>query len=445
MTSNGAPAYNTAAIRQLLLAAFTPEELRRFCYDRPAFRPVVDRFGPGYGLDDRVDELITYCDNYLLFPELLAELRRHNPRQVARFEGEIGRFPDAAPGAAPAAQSPALAPGTAPPPPALMVGRESAMAELRARLAGPAATMVLTAVRGWPGVGKTTLAAALAHDGQLKRAFPDGVLWAALGPEADPFPVLGSWLSALGLDPGDMPTVEQRSGRLAALLRHRRLLLIVDDVWDAAQARPFCVGGLDCRTLVTTRHPQVARDLGLSEQSIYRLEVLSDDAAVDLLRSLAPGVVAGDPEGTLRLARELEGLPLALKVAGGLLAAEAAMGWGLGDLLAELAEGRRILEESAPADLTDLANQTRPTVAVLLARSTDRLDDRTRDRFALLGAFVPKPATFDGAAVAAVWQVDDARPTLRRLVDRGLLEPAGGGRFQMHALLAVHARALCDE
>jgi hypothetical protein len=155
--------------------------------------------------------------------------------------------------------------------------------------------------------------------------------------------------------------------------------------------------------------------------------------------------VARDPEGTLRLARELEGLPLALKVAGGLLAAETAMGWGIGDLLGELAEGRRILEERAPADLADLANQTRPTVAVLLAKSTDRLDGTTRDRFALLGAFVPKPATFDGGAVAAVWQVEDAKPTLRLLVDRGLLEPAGGGRFQMHALLAVHARALCDE
>lgn len=437
--------YNLAAIRQLLLAAFSAKELHRFCYDRPAFRDIVNLFGPGLGTADMVDQVVEYCDRKVLLDQLLLEVKQANPRRFARFEGEIGSLPHAVPGTAPAAQPPALAPGTAPPPPALMVGRESAMAEMRARLAGPAATMVLTAVRGWPGVGKTTLAAALAHDDQLKRAFPDGVLWAALGPEADPFPVLGSWLSALGLDPRDMTTVEERSSRLAALLRHRRMLLIVDDVWDAAQARPFCVGGLDCRTLVTTRHPQVARDLGLSEQSIYRLEVLSDDAAVDLLRSLAPGVVAGDPEGTLRLARELEGLPLALKVAGGLLAAEAAMGWGIGDLLAELAEGRRILEESAPADLTDLANQTRPTVAVLLARSTDRLDDLTRDRFALLGAFVPKPATFDGAAVAAVWQVDDARPTLRLLVDRGLLEPAGGGRFQMHALLAVHARALCDE
>ena len=444
MTNRGGQAYNTAAIRRLLLAAFAAEELTRFCYDRPDLRPIVVRFGPNQGLDDRVDEVITYCDNHLLFPELLAAVREHTPRQYARFEDELGSLPAAAPGGMQAAQ-PGPAPGTAPPPPALMVGREAAMAEMRARLAGPAATELLTVVRGWPGVGKTTLAAALAHDEQLGQAFPDGVLWAALGPDADPFPVLGSWLTALGVDPGDLPGVEERIGRLAAQLLHRRMLLIVDDVWDAAQAQPFFVGGRDCRTLITTRHPEVARDLGLPEGSIYRLEVLSDDASVGLLRSLAPDAVARDPEGTRHLARELEGLPLALKVAGGLLAAEAAMGWGIGDLLTELAAGRRILEERAPADRADLASQTRPTVAVLLAKSTDRLDPETRERFALLGAFVPKPATFDGGAVAAVWQVDDARPTLRRLVDRGLLEPAGGGRFQMHALLAVHARALCDE
>jgi hypothetical protein len=85
MTGNDAQDYNIAAIRQLLLAAFTPEDLRRFCHDRPDFRMVVRRFGPGHGHDDMVDELITYCENYLLFPELLTQLKRHNPRQYARF------------------------------------------------------------------------------------------------------------------------------------------------------------------------------------------------------------------------------------------------------------------------------------------------------------------------------------------------------------------------
>jgi hypothetical protein len=34
---------------------------------------------------------------------------------------------------------------------------------------------------------------------------------------------------------------------------------------------------------------------------------------------------------------------------------------------------------------------------------------------------------------------------VRVLVNRGLLEPVSGGRFQLHALLALHARSLLEE
>jgi hypothetical protein len=81
--------YNIAAIRELLLVAFTPAELRRFCQDRPPFRPIVYKFGPGHGLDDMVDEVMDYCRTQLLWDELLAEVKEHNPRQYARFETEL--------------------------------------------------------------------------------------------------------------------------------------------------------------------------------------------------------------------------------------------------------------------------------------------------------------------------------------------------------------------
>jgi len=92
--TDGASVYNLAAIRQLLIAAFTPKELRRFCQDRPFLRPVVDRFGPDHGLDDMVDEVITYCGTELLWDELLAVLAEAKPRQVARFEPQL-RAPQA--------------------------------------------------------------------------------------------------------------------------------------------------------------------------------------------------------------------------------------------------------------------------------------------------------------------------------------------------------------
>jgi hypothetical protein len=78
----------------------------------------------------------------------------------------------------------------------------------------------------------------------------------------------------------------------------------------------------------------------------------------------------------------------------------------------------------------------------LLQKSTDHLDSHTRECLAYLGAFAPKPATFDLADMKEVWEVDDPAPTARILIDRGLLEPVGSGRFQMHALLVTHARSL---
>ena len=142
--------------------------------------------------------------------------------------------------------------------------------------------------------------------------------------------------------------------------------------------------------------------------------------------------------------KTLEGLPLAIQVAGRLLHEEMQMGWGVDQLLADLRDGSRLLTEQAPNDLHTVMAESTPTIAALLARSTKSLDMDVLSRFALLGFFVPKPATFDLQAMAALWDIEDPRPTVRVLVNRGLLEPLNGGRFQMHALLVIHAKSLLN-
>jgi len=75
-----------------------------------------------------------------------------------------------------------MRPGSAPPPPALLIGRDDVLRDLKTRLTQARGhAQILTTIKGWPGVGKTTIAAALAHDADLARAFPDGVLWTSLG------------------------------------------------------------------------------------------------------------------------------------------------------------------------------------------------------------------------------------------------------------------------
>lgn len=340
--------------------------------------------------------------------------------------------------------------GSAPPRPALVVGREDDLLQLKGRLGiragGPAGqTQVLTAVSGWPGVGKTTVAAVLAHDPEVAAAFPDGVLWASLGTDPAIFGTLAAWGRQLGAYDLNQGTIAEASDRLRAILRERRMLLIIDDVWAPEHAAPLQVGGIGCAHLITTRARDVARALAPTPDSLYRLPVLSLPAALQLLATLAPGIVERHPQACEELVREVEALPLAIQVAGRLLYAEADYGLEVAALIAELREGARILAAQAPPDRAEPEGDTIPTVAVLLQKSTDRLDPATRDRFALLGAFAPKPATFDLAAMTAVWEVDDATATMRTLVDRGLLEPSGPGRYWMHALLVAHAISLCDE
>jgi hypothetical protein len=258
--------------------------------------------------------------------------------------------------------------------------------------------------------------------------------------------VFAIWGRALGTEELlKVPTLKEAATCLAALLARKRMLLIVDDVWETEHAAPFQhVRGSECVILFTTRETKVAETIAPAPASIYNLPVLTDESALELLGLLAPSVVTEYPTESSDLIRQLEGLPLAVHVAGRMLNAETKLGWGVREMLIELRSGADIIKQKAPADRADLETQTIPAVATLFKQSTDRLDRFTRDCFAYLGAFAPKPATFDLAALKAVWQLEDPKPTVRELVSRGLLEPVGG-RFQMHALLVAHALSLLTD
>lgn len=183
--------------------------------------------------------------------------------------------------------------------------------------------------------------------------------------------------------------------------------------------------------------------MATEDKRIYYLPVLTEEDSLNLLRVLMPAIVE-EYEGECReLVIDLECLPLALHVAARLLKGEAKLGWGINDLIEEIREGAKLISERAPKDRAE--GGTIPTVSALLKKSTDVLDDFTRDCFTYLGAFAPKPATFDLEAMRYVWEVSDPRPIVRTLVGHGLLEPAGDGTFQMHRLLVDHAKSLCDD
>lgn len=334
-----------------------------------------------------------------------------------------------------------------PPLPSLIVGRDEALAELKARLAAipesGASVQVVTAMRGWPGVGKTTLAAWLAHDSEIQSQFPDGVLWVSLGTSPNLLSELAAWGRALHSESlQNARDLKQARDILAGLLSEKQMLLILDDVWEAKHAAPFLVGGKNCATLVTTRLNDLSRELVPPEQ-IFILPVLTVKSALELLGKLAPKVAAEHPQKARELVEALEGLPLAIQVAGRLLQSELASGFGVEELIDKLKQGAALLKADVPPDRRDLVNETTPTVAALLFTSLEKLDEEIRECYGYLGVFAPQPATFDLAAMGFMWDMEDPKPVVRALVDRGLLEYVEEiQRYQMHALLVMLAKTL---
>jgi hypothetical protein len=357
-------------------------------------------------------------------------------------------------------------PGLCPPLPRLVfVGRTDALRDVKESLgvlptSSPANR--LTVVRGWPGVGKTSLVGVLSRDHEVHKAYPDGVLWASLyfgeheltqsEQENRLLSLVASWGRALGTETLlRAPTLNEATAQLAVLLSRKRMLLVIDDVWKQGHAVPFLqASGSECAVLVTTRLPAVADSLVEGRGTVYPLPVLSEEFAFRLLRILAEEIVEKHPDECRELVRDLEYLPLALHIAAGQLKAEDKLGFDVADLIKGIRDdvsgthdGAAFMNANAPLDRSE--NGSTPTLNALLRRSTAALDEHTRECFAFLGAFAPKPATFDLEAMAAVWQIGDPKPIVRTLAGQGLLEPVGKGRFQMHALLVQHARSLLEE
>lgn len=347
----------------------------------------------------------------------------------------------------------ALIYGNPPAAPELVIGREHDLQGIKGLIGigNPASAhssaQPLTILWGWPGVGKTTLAAVLAHDPSIKAAFPDGVLWLSVGQNPNIFAKLSIWARPLGIEAANAQTVDELKGLLRAKLRGKRMLLVIDDVWEARDVFNFRLGESQCAMLITTRVQEVVFHLEPPPHNarIYPLSVLDGDGGVEILFRLAPTVVAKYPDKCRELVGALEGLPLALRVAGLLLNAEAKIGLDMFGLLGELINGATIIDAPVPPELATLMEEVPSTVAALLQRSIAYLPPRTQACFARLGALAPEPATFALDAMRDVWEMTDPIPMVRELIGRGLLEPVGEQRFHMHAVLHKLANSLLRE
>jgi hypothetical protein len=279
------------------------------------------------------------------------------------------------------------------------VPRPAEFEALIARLLGSerGGTVAITAaLRDAGSYGKTTLARALCHNQRVREAFPDGVLWVTLSEH--PGDLTGRVEDLIEMLTRQRPGfvgVEAAAIQLAEVVAERRLVLVIDDVWNAAHLKPFLQGGPHCARLITTRGSGTLPP-GAQSQSIA-VDAMRHDEAVALLGTgLPPG-----QEGMLqRLAARLGKWPMLLKLANGVLLEQIGLGLSFENALAYVSEALDELGLIA-FDAQNTAERAQ-AVAATLGVSLKLLDAEERARYDELAIF-PEDVKIPLATLAKLW------------------------------------------
>ncbi|MDY7089743.1 MAG: tetratricopeptide repeat protein [Actinomycetota bacterium] len=307
-------------------------------------------------------------------------------------------------------------------------GRTGELDRLRhAARAGHA--VVISAIEGMAGVGKTQLAVHAGH--LLHQQQPFGrVLFVNLRgfdpdpaqPPADPAAVLDGFLRLLGMPAQQIPhTLDARAAAYRERLDGTHALVVLDNAATVEQVRPLLPATPGCLTLVTSR-----RSLAdLHPATHLTVDVFTPDEARAFLTHAVPDVPAGpDLHAVARIARRCGYLPLALGLVAGHI--RNTPGWTWTDHADRLDERHR-----------DRRLDTGVELAFHL--SYQRLSSDQRRLLRLLALHPGQD--FDAYAAAALADTDltTARTLLNHLHRDHLLQQSTPSRYTFHDLIRVYA------
>lgn len=332
---------------------------------------------------------------------------------------------------------PSVVPRQLPPAPRLFAGRAVELAALSAVSAARVDTgqaLAISVVGGAGGVGKTWLALHWAHR-NLDR-FPDGQLFVNLrgfdpsGVRMSTPAALRCLLDGLGVDMTDIPAdFEAQVGLYRSLVAGRRMLILIDNVGDAAQVDPLLPGSASCTVLITSRDRLTGLVSAHGAQPLL-VDMLPDsDARALLALRLGDARLAAEPESVADLLACCAGLPLALSIVAG--RAQELSEFPLSTVAADL--------HDAASRLAALDDDPTTGVRACLSWSYSALSPAQARVFGLLGLAPGPDISLPAAANLAGLDLNEARIVLRGLVRVSLLQQHAPDRYRMHDLVRLYA------
>jgi tetratricopeptide (TPR) repeat protein len=363
-------------------------------------------------------------------------------RTRRRLADELGTYPSPAlqrryhqilTGVPAGEQQEGLRPRQLPAPPRSFTGRARELAELDAAFAAAGGQQVCV-VSGTAGVGKTALAVHWAH--QVSERFPDGQLYLNLrgfdanGPRTEPSEAIRGFLEALGVPPQRIPVGREAQGALyRSVLADKRMIILLDNAFEAEQVRPLVPAAPGCLVLVTSRNRLVSL-IAVDGAKPITVDRLPPGDARDLLaRRLGPERLGTEPDAVDEIVARCAQLPLALTI----VAARAATHPTF--RLAVLADQ---LRDAGGLDAFD-GGEVAADVRAVFSWSYRTLSAPAARLFRLLGLQAcPDLSTTAAASLAGVSRAA-VRPLLAELTRTSLVEEQTSGRFSLHDLLRVYA------
>ncbi|WP_314175708.1 WD40 domain-containing protein [Streptomyces winkii] len=313
---------------------------------------------------------------------------------------------------------------------------------------------ITTALKGAGGFGKTTVARLVCTDTRVRERFGKHVYFVTLGREVRSRGAIAAKVAEVtrGIT-GDSVEVgadpEQLGVHLGNLLSRRpRSLLVIDDVWERAQLKPFLLGAEKrCVRLVTTRNPDVLP----SDARAITVDRMSDvQARAVLTHGLDTPLPARQVDALLKATGRWA---LLLRIVNQSILALTSTGVDTRAASRQVLELLRVsgpagVDAQTPLDLDDPEARNHAVRASIQA-ATKMLPSGGEARFAELGIFA-EDEEIPLHLIAGLWRVTSghdeiwSRMLCKRMADLSLFAmnaSTSGGAIILHDVIRDYLRA----